>query len=144
MRSMSGREKLLTILAGLVLFMSAVNVLGTLSAKNRELGNMRRQTDLLRATIAVLSETVSYQPVATTGPTREDLMEIVARAGHRLESIQVSQTENGLSAEFSGDPEQIWALYSAISAAGDVMVDELLLKRAGSRLRGTLTLVVAP
>jgi hypothetical protein len=144
MRPLSIRERLFALVAVVALVVALMDAAGSLNAKHRELEDIRRQIDVLRAGSTALYEVQSTPGIASVKLTKDALLEMVAQAGRRLDSIQIAQTEHGISAVFAGEPAVIWAFYAVISTRRDVMVDELSLKSSGSRLRGTLRLVVSP
>ena len=144
MRSLSVRERLLAIVAVLVLAVALMDAVRSLEAKHRELEDLRRQIEIWRASSATMSGLPTSRGVVSARPTKDTLLEMAARAGRRLDSIQISQTEHGISAVFVGEPAAIWAFYAVLSDAGDAMVQELSLKNSGGRRRGTLELAVVP
>jgi hypothetical protein len=142
MRSLSGREKALAFLAGVVLLMATARTLGALQERDRILGDLRRQTELWRSKASASEGRAPHHEEQSAHITKDALLEVIAQAGRELDSVQVTQSEHGLSVVFAGGPESIWEFCRVILAAGDPAVIGFSLQSSGGRLRGTLNLAV--
>ncbi len=138
MRALTKRELFLSVMAGLLVIVLILKTLMGFESKIHELELLKEKnrTALLEVGRGQL---IGQIRAAVMLPADADtILKILADKGSYLATISVSSHGHSISTSFTGSPEDIWELLTALSKVGRIEVERFDLKKVGSSLSGTI------